>query len=102
MNPDYVTLIINQLEQSGQLPAVINHPSVQKVLAQNPPAEKRYVISDLSEDEVVFMKAYRSFLSDKAGSKYVGMASNFAKHLQSLVDKDKAEQQAQAALTKPE
>lgn len=102
MNPDYVTLIINQLEQSGQLNSVVNHPSVQKILAQNQPVGQKYVINDLSEDEVVFMKAYRAFLSDKQGNKYVGMASNFAKYLQSLVDKDKAEQQALANPTRGE
>lgn len=93
---DYIALIIQQLEQSGQLEAVIKHPSVQKVLAQQQPAQKKYMIDDLSEDEVVFMRAYRSFLSDKAGNQYVGMASNFAKYLQSIVDKAKAESQTKS------
>lgn len=91
MTNDYIALIIQQLEQTGQLGAVIAHPSVQKVLAQMQPTQKKYMIDDLTEDEVLFMKAYRAFLSDKVGNKYVGMASNFAKYLQSVVDKAKAE-----------
>jgi hypothetical protein len=102
MNADYISIMVQQLKQSGQLEAILEHPSVREVLQNQKPAEKKYVISDLSEDEAIFMKAYRAFLSDKVGNKYVGMASNFARYLQSLVDKDKAGQQDQASPAKDE
>lgn len=91
MTNDYVSVLVQQLKQSGQLEVILNHPSVLEVLQQQQPAPKKYVLDDLSEDEVVFMRAYRAFLSDKVGNRYVGMASNFAKYLQSEVDKAKSE-----------
>lgn len=86
MSNDMVALLVQQLKASGQLPAILEHPSVQEVLAQSQPVQK-FSLTDLSEDEYVFMVAYRSFLATEYGNPYVGMASKFARYLQSEVDK---------------
>jgi hypothetical protein len=91
MNADYIGLIVHQLEQTGQLGAIINHPSVQKVLAQTSQTPKKYIFDDLTEDEYIFMTAYRSFILTEDGNPFVGMANKFARYLQSVVDKAKAE-----------
>ena len=87
MSIDHVALLVQQLKASGQLPAILEHPSVQEVLAQTQPKPQKFSITDLSEDEYVFMVAYRSFLATEYGNPYVGMASKFARYLQSEVDK---------------
>lgn len=92
MTTEYIALLVQQLKQSGQLEAILAHPSVQDALKQMQPAPKRYVLDDLLEDEVVFITAYRSFLLTETGNMYVGMASKFARYLQSVVDKAKAEE----------
>lgn len=92
MSQEYIALLVQQLKASGQLESILQHPSVKEVLAQlQPPAQpKRYVMDNLSEDEVVFMTAYKAFISSESGNMYVGMASKFARFLQSEVDKSKA------------
>lgn len=94
MTNDYVSVLVQQLKQSGQLEVILKHPAILEVLQQQQPTPLKYVIDDLSEDEVVFLRAYRAFLSDGAGNRYVGMASNFAKYLQSQVDKAKSQTQS--------
>lgn len=92
MTTEYIALLVQQLKQTGQLEAILAHPSIQEALKQMQPTPKRYVLDDLLEDEIVFLTAYRSFLLTEVGNQYVGMASKFARYLQSVVDKAKAEE----------
>lgn len=93
LNNDYTALIVQQMKQSGQLEAFLKHPSVQEVLAQSQPKvsvnESSKTVVSLSEDEEFFLQAFRGFILTEAGNPMVGMATKFARYLQSEVDKSK-------------
>ena len=91
MNNDYIALIVQQMKQTGQLEAFLKHPSIQEVLAQSQPkvsVGKQQTVA-LNEDEEFFLSAIRSFVLTEAGNPLVGVASKFARYLQSEVDKSK-------------